>query len=127
MFEGLNSLQGAGGKPSNRPGCGDGLLPVPLLGIWSAKNDGPYVCLEPWTGCATQTTEGGRLSGEKGGCSFCPPGRRKPTLFLSVSCEGRLEGPFWLVFFKSNRIKAAGRAPPFFAVAEKGRKVLYWA
>ena len=22
----------------------------PLLGIWSAQNDGPYVCLEPWAG-----------------------------------------------------------------------------
>lgn len=30
----------------------------PLLGVWSAANDGPYVCLEPWTGCATLTTEG---------------------------------------------------------------------
>lgn len=30
----------------------------PMLGVWSAANDGPYVCLEPWTGCATLTTEG---------------------------------------------------------------------
>lgn len=29
----------------------------PMLGIWSAANDGPYVCLEPWMGCATLTTE----------------------------------------------------------------------
>ena len=23
------------------------------LGVWSAANDGPFVALEPWTGCAT--------------------------------------------------------------------------
>lgn len=34
----------------------------PMLGIWSAQNDGPYVCLEPWTGCATLTTEGDELT-----------------------------------------------------------------
>ena len=30
----------------------------PMLGIWSCVNDGPYVALEPWVGCATLTTEG---------------------------------------------------------------------
>ena len=29
----------------------------PMLGIWSAANDGPYVALEPWTGCATAVQE----------------------------------------------------------------------
>jgi galactose mutarotase-like enzyme len=29
----------------------------PMLGIWSSINDGPYVALEPWTGCATRTDE----------------------------------------------------------------------
>ena len=23
------------------------------LGVWSAANDGPFVALEPWTGCTT--------------------------------------------------------------------------
>ena len=27
------------------------------LGVWSAKNDGPFVALEPWAGCATGTDE----------------------------------------------------------------------
>ena len=31
----------------------------PMLGIWSAANDGPYVALEPWTGCATAVSESG--------------------------------------------------------------------
>lgn len=38
----------------------------PMLGIWSARNDGPYVCLEPWTGCATLTTEGDDFEAKKG-------------------------------------------------------------
>ena len=29
----------------------------PYLGIWSAANDAPFVCLEPWTGFATCTNE----------------------------------------------------------------------
>ena len=27
------------------------------LGIWSAKNDAPFVALEPWTGCGTAQDE----------------------------------------------------------------------
>lgn len=45
----------------------------PMLGIWSAVNDGPYVCLEPWTGCATLTTEGDKFT-EKKGMTFLPMG-----------------------------------------------------
>ena len=52
----------------------------PLLGIWSAKNDGPYVCLEPWTGCATQTTEGDGFL-EKKGMQLLPPGEKKAYAF----------------------------------------------
>lgn len=45
----------------------------PMLGIWSAKNDGPYVCLEPWTGCATRTDEGDDFE-KKHGMTFLPAG-----------------------------------------------------
>lgn len=44
----------------------------PMLGIWSAKNDGPYVCLEPWTGCATRTDEDDDFE-KKHGMVFLPP------------------------------------------------------
>lgn len=47
----------------------------PMLGIWSAVNDGPYVCLEPWTGCATLTTEGDEFT-EKKGMAELAPGKR---------------------------------------------------
>ena len=29
----------------------------PMLGIWSALKDGPFIALEPWAGCATCTDE----------------------------------------------------------------------
>ncbi len=45
----------------------------PMLGIWSAKNDGPYVCLEPWTGCATCTNEGDEFEKKKN-MTFLPSG-----------------------------------------------------
>lgn len=44
----------------------------PMLGIWSARNDGPYVCLEPWTGCATLTTEGDDFEAKKGMTLLAP-------------------------------------------------------
>lgn len=37
-----------------------------MLGIWSAANDGPYVALEPWTGCATATSEGDEFLEKRG-------------------------------------------------------------
>lgn len=45
----------------------------PMLGIWSAQNDGPYVCLEPWTGCATRTDENDEFEKKKG-MTFLPAG-----------------------------------------------------
>ena len=52
----------------------------PMLGIWSAKNDGPYVCLEPWTGCATLTTEGDDYE-QKKGMAFLAPGEKQSHAF----------------------------------------------
>ena len=47
----------------------------PMLGIWSAANDGPYVCLEPWTGCATLTTEGDEFT-QKHNMQAIAPGEK---------------------------------------------------
>ncbi len=52
----------------------------PMFGIWSAQNDGPYVCLEPWTGCATRTTEGDDFA-EKHGMTLLPPGETSTHTF----------------------------------------------
>lgn len=45
----------------------------PMLGIWSAANDGPYVALEPWTGCATAVSESDEFT-EKRGMRTLEPG-----------------------------------------------------
>jgi galactose mutarotase-like enzyme len=37
-----------------------------LFGIWSAANDGPYVALEPWTGCATAFSESDEFTEKRG-------------------------------------------------------------
>lgn len=39
-----------------------GLAGFPDLGIWSAANDGPFVCIEPWFG--VDSTQGGDASFE---------------------------------------------------------------
>lgn len=38
----------------------------PYFGIWSAANDAPFVCLEPWTGCGTCTDEGDIFEQKRG-------------------------------------------------------------
>ncbi len=54
----------------------------PLLGIWSAQNDGPYVCLEPWIGCATRTDEGDDFE-EKHRLIFLPAGEKREYAFTA--------------------------------------------
>ncbi len=36
-----------------------------MLGIWSATNDGPYVALEPWIGCATTMDESDQFTSKR--------------------------------------------------------------
>lgn len=52
----------------------------PMLGIWSSQNSGPFVALEPWTGCATTTEEGDTLE-EKRHMTFLNPGCEKKHSF----------------------------------------------
>ncbi len=80
VFEGLNSRKVQVVNPQTGRGVEMDFSQFPLLGIWSAKNDGPYVCLEPWTGCATQTTEGDSFL-EKKGMQLLPPGEKKAYAF----------------------------------------------
>ena len=80
VFEGLNSDKVKIVNKASGKGIEMDFSDFPMLGIWSAKNDGPYVCLEPWTGCATLTHEGDDFrkkkgmtalkSGEKRACAF---------------------------------------------------------
>ena len=73
VFENLNSQSVKVINKSTGHGVEMNFAGFPLFGIWSAANDGPYVCLEPWTGCATRTTEGDKFT-EKHGMIHLPAG-----------------------------------------------------
>lgn len=66
VFDGLNSSKVRIVNKQSGKGVEMDFTGFPMLGIWSAANDGPYVCLEPWTGCATLTTEGDEFEEKKG-------------------------------------------------------------
>lgn len=66
IFEGLRSKKVRVMNKATGKGVELDFSQFPMLGIWSAKNDGPYVCLEPWTGCATRTDEGDEFEKKKG-------------------------------------------------------------
>jgi len=55
-----------------------------LFGIWSAANDGPYVALEPWTGCATAFSENDEFV-EKRGMRTLPTGETETFAFTVFS------------------------------------------
>lgn len=75
VFEDLNSQVVRIVNKSSGRGVEMDFSGFPMLGVWSAVNDGPYVCLEPWTGCATITTEGDEFA-EKKGMAQLAPGKR---------------------------------------------------
>lgn len=66
IFENLNSNKVQIVNKSTGRGVEMEFSDFPMLGIWSALNDGPYVCLEPWTGCATRTNESDEFEQKKG-------------------------------------------------------------
>lgn len=72
VFENLHSRQVRIVNKSTGKGVEMDFSGFPMLGIWSAVNDGPYVCLEPWTGCATLTTEGDEFVEKKGMAQLAP-------------------------------------------------------
>lgn len=80
VFEGLSSRKVQVVNPKTGKGVEMDFSQFPLLGIWSAKNDGPYVCLEPWTGCATRTDEGDEFE-KKHGMAHLPAGGRADYAF----------------------------------------------
>lgn len=92
VFENLNSKSVRIVNRKTGRGIEMDFTGFPMLGIWSAVNDGPYVCLEPWTGCATLTTEGDDFL-EKKGMSQLAPGRRAEHSFTVRLLEGSV--PDW--------------------------------
>ncbi len=43
-----------------------------MMGIWKPYNDAPFLCLEPWLGCSTTTTENDEFV-QKTDCNFLKP------------------------------------------------------
>ncbi len=58
IFEKSQFRESSDREQAYREGCGNDVLGISAVRHLSAKNDGPYVCLEPWTGCATLKSEG---------------------------------------------------------------------
>lgn len=80
VFEHLNSRRVQIVNKKSGHGVEMEFSQFPMFGIWSAKNDGPYVCLEPWTGCATRTDEGDVFE-QKRGMTLLPAGEKKSCAF----------------------------------------------
>ncbi len=80
VFEGLRSKRVGVVNKATGHGVEMEFSQFPMFGIWSAKNDGPYVCLEPWTGCATRTDEGDEFV-RKHGMTLLPAGGKMEKTF----------------------------------------------
>lgn len=81
VFSGLNSHKASIVNKKTGRGIEMDFSGFPMLGVWSAQNDGPYVCLEPWTGCATLTTESDKFT-EKKGMLCLSPGEKTERRFI---------------------------------------------
>ena len=84
VFENLNSRKVEIVDPATGKGVAMDFSGFPMLGIWSAANDGPYVCLEPWTGCATLAAEGDQFTEKKGMTMLAPGEKSEHSFTVSV-------------------------------------------
>ncbi len=84
VFEGLRSQAVRVVNKSTGRGIEMGFAGFPMLGIWSAVNDGPYVCLEPWTGCATLVGEGDEFTEKKGMTLLAPGGQEEHSFRVAL-------------------------------------------
>ena len=80
VFENLNSTKVKVSNKNSGRGVAMDFSGFDMLGIWSAQNDGPYVALEPWTGCATLTSESDNFE-EKKNMTFLPVGKKADYTF----------------------------------------------
>lgn len=54
-----------------------------MLGIWKPYNEASFLCLEPWLGCSTTTTEGDEFT-EKTDCQMLEKGEEKSHSFTVI-------------------------------------------
>ncbi|MBQ6569983.1 MAG: aldose 1-epimerase family protein [Clostridia bacterium] len=55
-----------------------------IFAIWSAVNDAPFVCLEPWVGCATTAQADDQFESKRGLIHLDPGGTCKKTFTLEL-------------------------------------------
>ncbi len=84
VFENLNSHWVRVLNKNTGKGIAMDFEEFPMFGIWSAANDGPYVCLEPWTGCATLVSEGDEFEEKKGMIILAPGASRAHSFSVEV-------------------------------------------
>lgn len=82
VFDNLNSKSVKLVSTKSGHGLEMDISGFPMLGIWSCFNDGPYVALEPWIGCATTTDEGDEFEKKKN-MQFMEPGKEKDYAFTT--------------------------------------------
>lgn len=82
VFDGLKSRTVSLKSTKSGHGVEMDISEFSMLGIWSCVNDGPYVALEPWTGCATATTEDDEFEHKKN-MEFLEIGREKSYSFTT--------------------------------------------
>lgn len=82
VFEGLKSGYVRLVSTKSGHGIEMDISQFPMLGIWSCLNDGPYVALEPWVGCATLKSEGDEFI-EKHNMVRLPAGQERSYAFTT--------------------------------------------
>ena len=82
VFDGLRSQTVSLISRKSGRGVEMDISQFPMLGIWSSGNDGPYVALEPWVGCATLTTEDDEFTHKKN-MVFLPSGETRSYAFTT--------------------------------------------
>lgn len=84
IFEGLQSTTVSLLAPDGH-GVRMDFSDFPMIAFWTAgAKHAPYICLEPWHGCAAFESESGEFT-DKRHCILLPPGERKElTYYISI-------------------------------------------
>ena len=84
VFQNTNSASVAVKSRKSGRGVEMDFSEFPMLGIWSAANDGPYVALEPWTGCATGVDEDDEFLSKRGMKELEPGGKETHAFRVTI-------------------------------------------
>lgn len=85
IFEGLSSKKVSVVNEKTGKGVTMDISDFPMFAIWSPESGGPFVCLEPWTGCATLTRESDEFEEKKNMIFLKPEEIKKFEFSLEIS------------------------------------------